>query len=101
MRPKNPIQLSDDARQRAIASIRRYLAETLDEQIGDLKATLFLDYVLAEFGPTIYNQAIADARAFFIERAADLEAVCFHTDFPFWAKPSRAPERGSAEGTTA
>lgn len=87
MRNKNPIQLSDDAKKRAIASIRRYLTENLDEQIGDLKASLFLDYVLAEFGPTIYNQAIADARAFFVERAADLEAVCFHSEFPFWAKP--------------
>ena len=100
MRPNTQIQLTDDARKRAIASIRRYLNENLDEEIGDLKATLFLDYVLAEFGPTIYNQAIADARAFFIERAADLDAVGYRAEFPFWPK-TRAAEHGSTGGAKA
>ncbi|MGQ0641789.1 MAG: DUF2164 domain-containing protein [Gemmatimonadaceae bacterium] len=100
MRPNTPIHLSDDARKRALASIRRYLSENLDEEIGDLKAALFLDYVLAEFGPTIYNKAIADARAFFIERAGDLDAVAYHAEFPFWSK-ARAAERGSTGAATA
>ena len=100
MRSTTTIQLSDDAKKRAIASIRRYLTENLDEEIGDLKATLFLDYILAEFGPTIYNQAIADARTFFIERAADLDAVSHHAEFPFWTK-SGAAEKRSRGGATA
>jgi uncharacterized protein (DUF2164 family) len=94
MRSNTAIQLSDDVRKRAINSIRRYVAENLDEEVGDLKAALFLDYILAEFGPTIYNQAIADARAFFIERAADLDAVSYHTEFPFWTK-TRAKRESS------
>jgi uncharacterized protein (DUF2164 family) len=91
MRDKEPIVISDDARKQAIASTRRYFAENLDEEIGELKATLVLDYFLAELGPTIYNQAIADARRYFEERAADLGAICFHAEFPFWAKVKRSP----------
>ena len=98
MRSNTSVRLSDDSRKRAIASIRRYVTENLEEQIGDLKATLFLDYVLAEFGPSIYNQAIADARAFFMERSADLDAVCYHAEFPFWKAP-RAVQRDDTDAT--
>ncbi|MBI3567945.1 MAG: DUF2164 domain-containing protein [Gemmatimonadetes bacterium] len=88
MREQLPITIPDDARKRAMLSIQRYFEEQLDEKIGDLKALLVLDYVLAEVGPSIYNQAIADAKSFFDERAADLGALCHHDEFPFW-KPSK------------
>jgi len=84
MRGKPAITLPDDARARAIASIRRYLAEHLDLDAGELQADLLLRYFLEEIGPTIYNQAIADARQFFEQRAADLDAACYHAEFPFW-----------------
>jgi uncharacterized protein (DUF2164 family) len=90
MRGRFPITISDDARKRAIASIRRYFEENLESEIGDLKAALVLDYMLAEHGPTIYNQAIADSRAFFEERIADLGAICYHVEFPFWDAPKRS-----------
>ena len=82
MRDKKSITVPEDARRKAIAALRSYAAEHLDEEIGDLKAGLLLDFILTELGPTVYNQAIADARAFFEERAADLAAVCHHEEFP-------------------
>lgn len=84
MPEKHSIKIDDEAKKRAIASIRRYFREELDLDVGDLKATLILDYFIDEHGPTIYNQAIADARAFFDERSADLAAVCYKPEFPFW-----------------
>lgn len=90
LRDTTRIPISDDARKRAIASIRRYFAENLDDEIGELKAALFLDYILTEHGPTIYNQAIADAKSFFDERSADLGAVCYRTEFAFWDTPTRS-----------
>ena len=89
MREKKPIQVPAPARTRAIASIRRYFAEELDQEIGELKAGLLFDYFVADIGPTIYNQAIADARAFFEERSADLAAVCYQAEFTFWEKAGR------------
>ena len=89
MRGKPRITLADDARERAVASLRRYFADELEQEIGELKAGLLLDYFLEELGPTVYNRAIADARAFFEERAGDLEGVCSQAEFPYWARADR------------
>jgi len=88
MRGKEPILITERSRHQAIASIRRWFTENTDEEIGDLKAAICLDYILAEIGPTIYNQAMADARAFMEERAADLEGIGYQAEFPFW-KPTK------------
>ena len=90
MRGKPPIKISDDARKRAVASIRRYFDENLDSEIGDLKAEMVLEYFLAEHGPTVYNQAIADARAFFEERTADLDALSYHAEYSYWDATKRS-----------
>jgi uncharacterized protein (DUF2164 family) len=89
MRGKPPIILDAETRKRAIASIKRYFDENLDGEIGDLKAALVLDYFLTELGPVVYNKAIADAKAFFDERSADLGAICNHAEFPYWKTPKR------------
>jgi uncharacterized protein (DUF2164 family) len=84
MRGKHAIELSRDDKAKAIASLKRYLREELDDDVGDLKADIFLGFILEELGPTIYNQALADARTFFEERLADLEGVCYQHEFPYW-----------------
>ena len=90
MRGRPSITLSDESRKRAIVSIQRYFADHLEQEIGDLKASLVLDYFLAEHGPAVYNKAIADARAFFDERTADLGAICIHEEFPFFIERKRS-----------
>jgi uncharacterized protein (DUF2164 family) len=90
MRGKPTITLSPEARDQAITSLKRYLAENMDHDIGDLKGALLLDYILEEIGPSVYNQAIADARQFFEERIVDLDGVCFRAEFPFWGKSGRS-----------
>ena len=82
MRRKPSIALPDSARKQAVAALRAYFAANLDEEIGDLKAGLLLDFILSELGPSVYNQAVADARAFFEERSSDLAAICYHDEFP-------------------
>ena len=80
------ITLSPDHTKQLQASIKRYVAEYLDEEIGDLKAALFLEFCVAEIGAVVYNQAITDAQAYFQERANDLEGVCHMAEFVYWAK---------------
>lgn len=81
-KPKSAIVFPENVRKQAIAALRQYAAANLDEEIGDLKAGLLLDFILSELAPSIYNQAIADARAFFEERTSDLAAICYHDEFP-------------------
>lgn len=82
MRNKPAILVPDDARKQAVAALREYAAANMEEEIGDLKAALLFDFILTELGPTIYNQAIADAQAFLQERVGDLSGVCYHAEFP-------------------
>jgi uncharacterized protein (DUF2164 family) len=83
------IKISPETTRQLQASIKRYAAENLDQDIGDLKAGLLLDYCLKEIGPVIYNQAIADAQAYFTGRVADLEGVCHEDEFTYWAPAGR------------
>ena len=78
------VTLAAEDRTHAIASIKRFVREELDGDIGDLKASLVLDYFLQEIGPAVYNKAIADATTFFTERTADLGALAFQEEFPYW-----------------
>ncbi len=48
------ITLSPETTKQLHASIRRYVAENLDQDIGDLKASLLLDFCLKEIGPVTY-----------------------------------------------
>jgi uncharacterized protein (DUF2164 family) len=64
------IKLPPETTRRLVASIKRYAAENLDEEIG----------------PSIYNQAIADAQSYFTGRVADLEGVCHEPEFGFWPR---------------
>ena len=89
MRGKPSLTLPDEARKQAIASIQRFVREELGQDIGELKASILLDYFLAELGPGVYNKAIADAAAFFAERSADLGALTYQDEFPYWPAAAR------------
>ena len=80
------ITLSPDTTTRLRASIKKFLSEQLDEDAGDLKATLFLDFCLQEIAPSVYNRAIADAQAYFTARVQDLEGVCYEPEFNYWTQ---------------
>ncbi len=84
------IKLSNDARKQLVLSLQRYVEENLDQEIGDLKAGALLDYILKEIGPSVYNQAIADAQTFFQERALDLEAVFNQKELVYWPEEEAA-----------
>jgi uncharacterized protein (DUF2164 family) len=92
------IKLSNEDRQAAVASIRRFFAETLEEEIGELKANQILHHCLTEIGPSVYNRAIADAQRFFLEKAEDLPGSCFEPEFPYWNEKKRASRGEKASG---
>lgn len=91
------ITLSPETTRQLHASIKRYFVENLDQDIGELKADMLLDYCLKEFGPLVYNQAIADAQLYFQGRVADLESVCYEKEFAYWnsVSPDRRSRRAS------
>ena len=56
-------ELSKETRAQAINSIQHYFRENMPEPVGDLAASLLLDFFLEELGPLVYNRAIVEAQA--------------------------------------
>lgn len=83
------ITLAEPLRKQAVASLRSYAAEHFDEELSELQATLLLDHLLVDIGPAIYNQALADARTYIEERAADLDASLHKAEFPVSGRRKR------------
>jgi uncharacterized protein (DUF2164 family) len=80
------IKLTPQRRDRYIASIKRFFAEHLDDEIGDLKAELLLEFVMKEMAPGIYNHAVADAQSRAQDMLSELETVCYEPDSGYWSK---------------
>ena len=83
------IELQKETQQQLISSIKQFFNEHMDAEIGDLKARLVLDFCVREIGPSIYNQAIADAQQYMNERVADLGGARFEDEFGFWLGKSK------------
>jgi len=80
------IKLTKEVEERLLGSIRRYVAANMEEEIGDLKARLLLDFCLRELGPSIYNQAIADAQTYLQDKVAEMDGSCHEVEFAYWKK---------------
>jgi uncharacterized protein (DUF2164 family) len=80
------IQLSDDARKRAISSIERYFAENMEQRIGNLAAAALLGYFVEEIGPTIYNMAVAEVQERLQMRVMEVDIELHVEEFEYWRK---------------
>ena len=87
------ITLPHDTAQRLRNSIKQFMAEEMDQDIGDLKADLLLDFCLKEVGAVAYNRGIADAQAFLQNRLADLDGVCYEPEFTYWQRHDDVRDR--------
>jgi len=81
-----PIKLPKDTEKHLVASIKRFANDELDTDMGDLKAGFLLDFFLREAGPSIYNQAIAEAQAFLLDKAEDLPAARHEKEFGYYMR---------------
>ena len=80
------ILLPDETRKALVDAIRHYFQDERDEEIGDLQASFFLDFVLKEVGPSIYNQAVRDAQANLQRVVSDLDVTLHEPEFGYSAR---------------
>ena len=71
MKIKLSLQQKNDLRQKVIA----LFMDDFDEEISDFKADQILDAFIEKLGPSIYNTAIQDMKAFMMNRIKDLDAI--------------------------
>jgi uncharacterized protein (DUF2164 family) len=80
------IELSRESRERAITSITEDVEENLGVEIGDLKASLLLQFFLKEIAPWVYNQAVVDAQAWMQPMVSEIDGTCHEPEFGFWKR---------------
>ncbi len=66
------IDLTKDLKISALNEIKKYFSAERDENLGDLSAELFLDFITEKIAPFFYNQGIRDSHQFMSERLEDL-----------------------------
>lgn len=67
-------------------SLQKYFRAELEQEISEMRAKFFLDYVLKEIAPFAYNKGVKDAETYFMARVEDLPAVCFEEALTYWHK---------------
>lgn len=78
------LEPSDEQRRQALQSIQRFTEEEFEQDIGEMKADLLLEFMLQEIGPSVYNLAVSDAQTYLRDRLLDLEAACYYPEFTYW-----------------
>ncbi|HEY4247756.1 MAG TPA: DUF2164 domain-containing protein [Lacunisphaera sp.] len=72
-----------------IHSLKKYFTTELEQEIGDLRAQLLLDFIFKEIAPIAYNQGVRDAEIFFRGKIEDLPATCFEPALTYWRAKKR------------
>jgi uncharacterized protein (DUF2164 family) len=66
------IELTKDLKISALNEIKKYFSTERDENIGDLSAELFINFITEKIAPSFYNQGIRDAHQYMSEKLEDL-----------------------------
>jgi uncharacterized protein (DUF2164 family) len=82
-------ELKTEIRTQAIQSLQKYFDLNMEESLGNLKANELLDYLLEEIGPSIYNQAVSDARDHMQTRVQEMDIDVHAEEFAYWGKQSK------------
>lgn len=65
------IELTKDKREDMISEIKNYFYKERQEDLGDLAASLILDFFMEKLSGEFYNQGIYDAYLYMNERLED------------------------------
>ncbi len=67
------LEIDDDRKSALQDKLAIMFRDEFDENLSDFRASQILDLVLKVVGPTVYNQAVQDVRAYFQTRLDDLD----------------------------
>ncbi|GAA0177494.1 DUF2164 domain-containing protein [Clostridium sediminicola] len=66
------IELNKENRDLIIEEIKKFFYEERDEEIGELASMLFLDFIMENIAPEIYNKGVKDSIAFMTDKIDDM-----------------------------
>ena len=75
MRNENTLTVTKEQRDEMIAAIKHYFLKEREEEVGDLRAGLMLDFILEELAPEFYNQGVSDSYTYMKDTIEDLLSI--------------------------
>lgn len=75
MKSKERIKLSKEKRDDMVSDIKYFFLKERDEELGDLAASLILDFIIEKLAPEFYNQGVYDSHKYMNDRVEDLLSI--------------------------
>ena len=72
-----PIVFSKEEQRDLIPRIRAFVRDELDQDIGDLQASMLMDFFANTLGHAVYNRAIYDAQALIATKADEMAEALY------------------------
>lgn len=67
--------LSKERKEKLIKDIQEFFLVERDEMLGDLAASLILDFMLETIGTELYNQGVSDSYKYMSDKVEDLLGI--------------------------
>ncbi|WP_286723975.1 DUF2164 domain-containing protein [Pelotomaculum sp. PtaB.Bin117] len=75
MNLNNKIKINEEKRQEMISAIQTYFLNEREDKLGDLAASLILDFFIEKLAPEFYNQGVYDSYIYMSDRIEDLLGI--------------------------
>lgn len=76
------IEFSSEEKAVLIDKLKRYLADELDQEVGQFEAGFLLDFISSEIGAYYYNRGLNDAQALIAKRLDDINDAIYEIEMP-------------------
>ncbi|WP_433942934.1 DUF2164 domain-containing protein [Paenibacillus sp. SN-8-1] len=76
------IKLPKEDKEELIQSVQAFFEEERSETIGAIGAEQFIDFMIKELGPYIYNKAITDARGLIQDKINQIDDELYSLEKP-------------------
>ena len=77
-----PIKLRKEQKDMIVGDLKAFFEEERSETIGNLAAEQFIDFMIKEIGPFLYNKGIEDARQLVMEQLVFVEEELYSLQRP-------------------
>ena len=72
-----PIAFSKEEQRDFIPRIKAFMRDELDTEIGDLQASMLMDFFAEKLGHAVYNRAVYDAQALIAAKADEMAEALY------------------------
>jgi uncharacterized protein (DUF2164 family) len=72
-----PIVFSKEEQRDFIPRIKAFVRDELDTEIGDLQASMLMDFFAEKLGHAVYNRAVYDAQALIAAKADEMAEALY------------------------